>query len=284
MYKIGLSTCGDKPIDMAGLQAMRDAGIDAVELCMSDYGGVNFRRIRADADAAGMEIFSVHSPKLREYDISSTDREYNDRALKEFCRIIDEMSKIEVDKIVVHPTHTPEPFEREERGEKIKRAMECLDILAEYADRRGVLIAVENLPRTCLANTMDEYLYILSANDKLRSCFDLNHALKDDAADSIRRLGSKIITVHVSDRDNINERHWLPGEGILDWRRIIDAFNDIGYDGVWMYEVGLAASSTIRRRLLTYGDFVINANEIFDKKELTVIGTPVSNLGIWGPE
>ena len=283
MYKIGISTCGDKPTDLDGFRTIKAAGMDAVEICMNDYRYVDFKRIKADADASGIELFSIHAPKHRDIDISSLDNEINKRALREFYWLVDKISDIGMDKIVVHPTNTPEPFDLTERGEKIKHAMECLDILAEYAHKRGVRIALENLPRTCLANTLDEHLYMLGANDKLRACLDLNHSLIDDTAEVIKRLGAKIITVHVSDRDNINERHWLPGEGVLDWKKIIDAFNSIGYAGAWIYEIGFDAPSTIRRRPLTYSDFVTNAKEIFAKKELTLIGTPLSNLGLWGP-
>ena len=275
MYKIGISTCGNKPIDLDGFLAIKTSGIDAAEICMSNYKELDFKKVKADADTAGIELFSIHSHTHPSFDISSLDKESNKRALNEFCWLINKISEIEIDKIVIHPTHTPEPFDQTKRGEKIKHAMECLDTLAEYAYKKGVWIALENLPRTCLANTVNEHLYMLSANDKLRACFDFNHSLIDDTLDVIKKLGNKIITVHVSDRDNIDERHWMPGEGVLDWKKIIDAFKMTGYTGAWIYEIGFNAPSTIQRRPLTYSDFVTNANQIFAKKELTVIGKPL---------
>ena len=283
MYKVGISTCGGKPMDKKAFTDMKSAGIDAIEISRDDYNYVDLKQIKANADAVGIELFSIHSQKDPRLDISSLDREKNKLAVREFSLLIDRISEIGMGKIVLHPTHTPEPFNQSERGEKIKHAMECLDKLAEYGYSRGVEIALENLPRTCLCNTLDEHLLMLSANDKLKACFDLNHLLLGDAVKAINTLGKRIITIHVSDRDNVNERHWMPGEGVLDWIEIIDAFQNIAYTGAWIYEVGFSSSSTIKRRPLTYSDFVTNAREIFAKKEITVIGTPVPNLGMWSP-
>ena len=99
---------------------------------------------------------------------------------------------------------------------------------------------------------------------------------------SLKKIGDKIITVHISDYDKVNERHWLPGEGVIDWQGVLNALNEIGYKGIWLYEIDFNLSKTIiRPRELNCYDFIRNANEIFENRELTVISKPKPNLGYW---
>ena len=164
---------------------------------------------------------------------------------------------------------TPEMIEK-------AKAAKTAEELLEIAKANGSVIAVEDLPRTCLGNNAAEIAELISVHPDLRVCFDTNHLLTEDAADFIRTIGKKIITTHISDYDFINERHWLPGEGQLDWQRILQAFNDINYDGVWLYELGFACPKTlIRERDLTCGDFARNAKEIFENSKITIFSRKI---------
>lgn len=278
MYKIGLSTCGGKPVTEQAFLEMKQSGIDAVEL--NDL--TNYEAIKKAADSTGMELWSVHTPVAGDLDISSTDNEINQNAIKVISEIVNKASAVGIKNFVVHPTSTAEDL-IVDRAEQLKHTMYCADILAEYAAKKGAYIAIENLPRKCLCNTVAEHLEVLSANEKLKACLDLNHSLIDPTEKYIEGLGDRLITLHVSDRDNLNERHWLCGEGVLNWASIIDALQKINYKGVWMYEVDFAPRKTIDRRILTYKDFAENAKTVFDRKQPTPIGTPKKNLGIWGP-
>ena len=93
-----------------------------------------------------------------------------------------------------------------------------------------------------------------------------------------------MITVHVSDRDGINERHWVPGEGIVDWPELMQAFAEIGYRGSWIYELDRLATPTIDRPPLAFSDLVQNAKTLFAGGVPTPLGTPKPKLGLWGPE
>ena len=125
-------------------------------------------------------------------------------------------------------------------------------------------------------------LTLISANDKLRVFFDTNHLLKGDNADFIRKIKNKIITLHVSDYDNVNERHWLPGEGVINWEDVLNALKEIDYNGIWMYEISLGLPRTIiRERELTFKDFYDNATSLFEGKKPPIFSTHKENLGMW---
>ena len=101
-------------------------------------------------------------------------------------------------------------------------------------------------------------------------------------ADFIRKIGKKIATTHISDRDDINERHWLPGEGIVDWISVMDALGEVGYEGNWIYETGLSRPKTILRdRDMTFDDLVRNAKEVFARQKPTIFSKPKPGVGMW---
>jgi len=59
-------------------------------------------------------------------------------------------------------------------------------------------------------------------------------------------------------------------------------FKEIGYNGVWMYELGMRCPKTIiRDRNLDFADYYRNANELFEGRELTVIGKNIEGLGMY---
>ena len=184
---------------------------------------------------------------------------------------------------MVH-SNCSEPVEEDKmRDERIDMVRECLDVLAENAYREGANIAVENLPRSCIGRNSAELQRVLAVNSKLRVCYDTNHLMGETAQDFIRAVGDKIVTVHISDYDYMNERHWLPGEGKLDWQEILQNLKAVKYNGVWLYEIRFSCPKTIiRDRELTCEDFARNAKEIFENRPISVFSKHKEKLGMWG--
>lgn len=273
MFRIGLSSCAFA-LTEENFSALRENGVDAVEISMrlEKHLTLDCREVAELAKRYGIALWSYHLPFMpfRQIDLSSTDREVRQNTLVLLRELIQKAADVGIDKFVVHPSG--EPIPKEEREDRFLYAMQSLDQLALWAHRQGATICVEDLPRTCLGNSSEEILRLLSVNDKLRVCFDTNHLLTEDSVTFIERVADKIITLHVSDYDFADEKHWLPGEGLVDWQALLAALKKVGYDGVWMYEVGRKSPKTLTRsRDLTFLDYVQNAGELFAGKSPTRI-------------
>lgn len=53
----------------------------------------------------------------------------------------------------------------------------------------------------------------------------------------MKAAGNKITTVHIADFDGVEQKHWMPGRGVIDWAKVIDELLKAGYKGPCMYEV-----------------------------------------------
>ena len=281
-YPIGVSTCGDLPTE-ALFAAYREAGITHTEIsCSVDVTPtLNFDAIGKLAEAYGVTVHSLHLPFSQAMDVSLNDPAARAGVVAFQSELMKRGAAAGIRMFVIHPSS--EPIEDDERVHRMACAKESLAIMAELAESLGVVLAVEDLPRTCLGNCSDEMLELLAAHPALRSCLDTNHLLQENIATYIGRVGNRIVTTHVSDYDFVNERHWLPGEGGQDFLAVLDALGKVDYKGLWMYEIGLKTPGTIiRPRELTCADLVDNAHTLFARERPAPFGSPIPNLGFWG--
>ena len=139
------------------------------------------------------------------------------------------------EKLVLHPSS--EPIADGEREQRIRNSIASIGILRREAARIGAQLCIEDLPRTCLGRNSAELLRIIAPYPEVKICFDTNHLLSEDLLHFVEACGDRIATVHVSDYDMVDERHWLPGKGKIDWPALYGALMKAGYKGVFMYEL-----------------------------------------------
>ena len=264
--KIGLSSMA-KTLDERLFQDYQQAGIEVMELSLEreGYAALDDQKIKEWADRYGVELWSMHLPFAPFEEIDPSCEETKENAVSYFKELILRGVKMGIRRFVVHASG--EPIADEDRAKRMKCAKESLRELAEFASQHEAVIAVEDLPRTCIGRDSAEIRELISVHDALYVCFDTNHLLSEDPAHFVRELGDKIITTHVSDYDFVDERHWLPGEGKIDWKALYQAFLEVGYQGAWLYEIAFSDGSVKRARDLCCADFVKNAKEIFSGKE-----------------
>src|SRR3954453_5481601 len=123
---------------------------------------------------------------------------------------------------VIHPG--PEHEEAKAQGgrfERLKRAAETLNQVAERCQRLGIGCVLENkLPHLLFANPSD-VLWILTMMETIEVgvCLDTGHAhLSGDLYSVMHKLGRHLRMVHAHDNHGKGDDHLPPGTGTIDWQ------------------------------------------------------------------
>ncbi len=100
-----------------------------------------------------------------------------------------------------------------------------------HAKKKGVRVAIEPLNRfeTYCLNRADQALALADAvAPDCGVCLDAFHLNIEDADmyASIKKAGKRLYDFHVADNNRM-----APGQGALDWKKIIQALRDAKYDG-----------------------------------------------------
>ena len=283
---VGISvSCVPHP-DAALLESFARAGVACAEISMPgrDYAGFPYAEFARHARDCGVAIRSFHLPFYTDetVDPAALDPGVRRRTAELHAHYVRVAASMGARIAVVHACL--EPVEDADRAERLARAKESMAALADIGAAEGVTVCVENLPRSCLGNTSAELADIVACDPRLRVCFDVNHLLLESHADFLSRLGPLVATLHVSDYDFVNERHWLPGEGKIDWNALADGLDAIGSEDAFTYELSFAANpkTVARDRDLTAADLVRNTREIEARAPLTVHGAGgLPDLPMW---
>ena len=215
------------------------AGIQVVEISLPGAPIDELRPFACEAYAllrkSNMTLWSVHLPFGRRLDISATDEAERRRVIDELKLTVDLARGLGAGTMVIHGSS--EPNEEASRPARMDACEKSLRELQAYAgDTR---LAIENLPRTCIGRAGWEIARLSEACAGV--CFDVNHLLIEDHSAFLDAAESKVITTHLSDYDGVDERHWLPGMGIVPWKLVRDRLVAAGYDGPFLFELGLDA-------------------------------------------
>ena len=119
--------------------------------------------------------------------------------------------------------------------------------LADEAGRYGIGIAIENMWGKTkegvrrFAIDVEELCELLARVDSenVGACWDAERGSIEglNQGGAIRKLGSSLKALHISDQTAANNIHILPYMGFTDWDDVLGALADIGYDHPFTYEL-----------------------------------------------
>lgn len=233
------------------LKDMVDNGFEAVELVTAgpwnneeekaNYPYVNeFAKMIKDS---GLIYQGVHLPfSLPWWHFASSDEESRKQAVETFKRAVDMHGELLPNLFVIHPDGKPKtPEMRPIMFDQLTKSMEEI---CEFSPRT---VCVENMVGDRLLNNMSEAKELLSRVPKLCMTIDVNHSLLQKPEDYIACIGDRVKNLHISDNDGTDERHWLPGEGIINFNAILSNLEKIGYNGTFNYEVNIKADDGVKK-------------------------------------
>jgi len=201
------------------MELLRDAGFTTTALWWEERRPeIRAMRDRAPdmVRAQGLELDNIHVPYHACNDLWADSNLRTDPALDLHRGWIDDCHRHNVDRMVMHVTlgveRVPPPSER---------ALNTFRRLIDHADRRGVVLAIEN------THCPGHVAWLL---DRLRSralglCFDAAHDTLYSAQPLalLRAFGRRLEILHLADIYRRRDAHLVPGYGRLDLAALMGA-------------------------------------------------------------
>ena len=254
----------------------KKAGFEAIEVALPagkditlDSGKEDLVQVRKEAENTGLELSSLASGLFWDYSLTSNSSETREQAKQIVKKMLEFASYLGVDTILVVPGAVDVFFKP--GGEVVsydvvyERALSALKELAPVAEKYRVNIGVENVWNKFLLSPLEMRDFI----DKVGSYFvgayfDVGNVLFAGYPEQwIRILGERIKKVHLKDfRASVGNTNGFVDllEGDVNWKEVIAALKEVGYDGYLTAEM-MPAYKTNDRALIyqtsTALDFIL---------------------------
>ncbi len=231
-------------------------------------------------DDTRLRLHSMHAPIAGSYaggawqhgvSLAAVDESRRKAAVEAALATLDVAVAVPYKVLVLH-CGVPDPHAA--AGDNHRGALvRSLEELSAVAQHIGVQLALEVIPNELSTPSALVELIESDIDAELGICMDVGHArLMGDVVDAIETCSGHLITTHLHDNRGRNDDHLVPGKGAIDWDATTVAFQKVGYDGVWMFELAVAAqrrpvlerAAKARERLeslLHIGDEMLGSDE-----------------------
>lgn len=200
-------------------------------------------------EESGLTLHAVHAPTTVGFangqwgetlSIAASDEPRRQRAVSETIIGLGLASVVPFDTLVLH-LGVPSPDPAANSRSSVARSLEEV---AEAAQAVGVNLALELIPNALsVAPRLVQWLEEGLDLGRSGICLDVGHAhIVGDAMDAIETCSGHILTTHLHDNNGKRDDHLVPGKGTVDWEGVMMAFQKVGYDGAWIFELAPAAN------------------------------------------
>lgn len=240
-WRLGASSDSVRKLERSNIEELKKHGFECIEVWSGSANNKEQKesleskceKLAEWAEEAQIDIWSVHLPYGKDYDMSEPDDARRRENVSKIAKAIEACRLLKAEKFILHPGIGSKT--NEERALRIDACRKSLPQVIVVAARYDSKITIECMPGTGVGNTSDEMLKIVDGIEGIEVCCDVNHLFQEKPEEFIEKMGGYITTLHLSDYDG-RERHWLPGEGIINFNNVIGALEGSGYNGPFMFE------------------------------------------------
>ncbi len=214
------------------LELIKKAGFDATTIWWEDEIGspkIKKEKMPKIVRESGLLLENIHLPYDDVDDLWSESKTLRDKIIYQHIQWLNDCAQLGIPVMLMHI------IDRKFPNEPNKWGIQSIGQLLRIAEDLGVGIAIEN------TGSVDYIDFVLRelVSDHLVFCYDSSHDFlySNDKAAILKNQGHRLKHLHLSDNDLEKDRHWLPGEGIIDWQQISKVFPRDTYRGNITLEV-----------------------------------------------
>ncbi len=225
---------------------------------LSRFHAARVRYLRRQIEARGLTV-SFHAP----YPLNLADflPEVRVAAVRYIERLLQVASDLGAEWVTVHPGYglgipTLE-WVRTRAMEELKRS---LDRLIPIAERLQVPLALENLVPVSpeseivfLLDSPEELRRLLSeySSPALKVCIDVGHAEVSEGFHAFWSIAKeRCVALHIHDNDSRTDLHLVPGNGNINWSKILSVLHEEDFKGAVNVELYLDEHKVAAKRYL----------------------------------
>jgi sugar phosphate isomerase/epimerase len=212
-------------------------GYDGIEI-VGEPDHIDPRRVLHLSRAAGVRVSSICSIYTPERDLVHPDAQVRRAAVTYVKAVASFASEMECPTIIVHPTACMKTAPLADAHQEWEWAVEGLREAGEAAQALGVSLSLEcwNRYETYFLNRLEQAVALWKATELTNGGVqgDTFHMNLEEVsiADAYRSAGPFLQHVHLADSNRA-----APGTGHIDFRPIMQALSDVGYDGWYSFEL-----------------------------------------------
>lgn len=239
-YKLGIFCWFGYRLHMAQrAKLIKDAGFTATCIWWGEEEKANtgsLHDLPGIIRDAGLYIDNIHVPFQDCADLASDAAPVRQKIVNQHIAWLADCAAHHIGIMVMHVCP-----EQDNPPPPNKHVVNSVKDILKAAEDLDVTLAVENTRR-------NDYLDLVFSeidSPHLGLCYDSSHDFLwgERPMSILNKWSRRLVTTHLSDNDNCQDRHWLPNKGGIDWPKLAGALARQSYRGPLMLEV-LAEETT----------------------------------------